>query len=239
MLGLNDVLGQPKEVENLGKVYPVTLDKYEDFMTHAQILQYTKKHFHADLQEFTLFELAVSQLISAGALDSFKYMLFLVTDKEWHFYNAQNEQYMFISDDSVLNNKNFDEFRDVVMKQNLMYEDRVFKSPMLKRWADKVLDARSKNGADVTLEDIVGVVHIFTGVPYHEIAQYTLYQLKYTFQRVIKLEAHRASVTLLPHREDGKVEPFVDKVELYKHPYDDVFVEKSKLDGLNKAIGNK
>lgn len=239
MSDLKNIFGQPQYVDGLGDVYPIRVSEYEEFVFFANLLRFTKKHFDPEMAEkFTLFELVTSlTLQDESILQSFLYMLKMTTKLDFEFINEDNENFKFVCGKAVLCNDNYDQFRDVVMKQNLIYESKVFKSKAVKEWADKVLAARAKNSVDMTMEDMVSVIHVFTGNPYEKIAEYTIYQLQHTFQRIMKVEDyHKAIQYMCAGDTDTKPSPFMEKINLYKNPYDDVFKKKDKLSSLDQAM---
>lgn len=240
MSDLKDILGLPKEVDGLGKVYPIKVIDYEDFLYHSNFLRFTKKHFNKEIQELPLFHL-INLLAHEDEqiIHQFINMLKMITKKDFYSRITDDELPIYVSDDgSELNAENYDQFRRIVMRQNLIYEDRVFKSKTVKQWADKVLKARQENSVDMTMEDMISVVHVFTSAPFEQIANYTIYQLHHIFQRILKVEDYRKQIQFLCASGDSKIkiDPFMEKIDLYKHPYDDVFVDKSKLSSLNNAI---
>ncbi|WP_226035610.1 hypothetical protein [Aquibacillus saliphilus] len=241
MSGLSNIFGKMQKVEGINNIHPIRLNQYEEFMECAQLLSLTEKHFEESaVEKHTLFELVVGQGIKADVIHRFIHMLYLVTGELFELKIADMEFTFIGGFDMYLDKTNFESFREVTMKQNLLYEDKVFKNPMVKQWADKVLEARSRNSVDMSLEDIVSVVHVFTGISYDDISAYTIYQLKHTFQRILKVEDYNRDIQFMCAGDDKtKPKPFMEKIELYQNPYDDVFVDKNKLNNLNKAIGNK
>ncbi|MCA1021646.1 hypothetical protein [Halobacillus litoralis] len=241
MSNLKDILGQPKKVFNIGDIYPVKIKDYEDFVIHSTFLRFSKKHFTNDTTGFTLFELVTALTLQDDSISqSFLNMLNTVTHKEFHYHKEPEKAAKFVSEDgSELNNENFDFFREIVMKQNLIYEEKVYKNATVKKWADKVLAARAKNSVNMTMEDMISVVKVFGNESYEDIAEYTIYQLEHTFQRILKIEDYRRTIQFMCAGDDkSKLNPFVEKIDLYKNPYDDIFKSKDKLSTLDKAINS-
>lgn len=232
---IRNILGQPKHIEGVGYVYPVKLSDYGDFMEVARLITVTKERFPPELRdEYSLFELVTSLSLHADESVSLLKLVKMVTDKEFKVIDGESVS-LNAEDGSSIDNSNFEEFRKVVMDQNLLYEEKVFKNPMVKKWADKVLETRQRDAIDMSMEDIISVVHVGTGVPYDTILNYTIYQLRHTFQRVVKIKDWERSIKLLCAGAEGiKEEPYTEKIEMAKNPYDDVFKSKDK-DKLSKV----
>lgn len=239
MKELNNILGLPHTVAGVGKVYPVKILDYDNFMQGVSLLRLTKKHFDPKFREdHSLFSLSVAQSYRSNWIAPFLVSLQTLT-KNWFELKIVDNDYMFVGGNgSYIDSTNYEEFRDVVFKQNLLFADRAFDDPRVKAWADKVLEARKKNAVDMSIEDKVSVVHFFTGIPFSEIAEYTVYQLDHQFQRCVMVEDYKRDIQLIAAGSDKvALKPYMEKIDLNKDPYDDVFVDKnSKLKRLNSAF---
>ena len=102
------------------------------------------------------------------------------------------------------------------------------------------MKAKQKNSPKITLEDIVSTVSVGCGKHYSDLQNYSIYQLYSDFYRLRKIVEHDASVHFLcAAAKDLKLQDFAESLDLYHNPYDDLFVDSSKLSGLNKVMQGK
>jgi len=162
------VFGRPKQVEGLGNVHPIRLKDYDDFVEHATMLQVSKQTMKVEEDEITNFDLLIG-LIAQD--ESFLYsvtgLLNLVTGKYFQFDASDGEiKFTDTNSESELKKSNYDDFRNTVMKQNLIFEKKVFKNPVTQEWADMVMEQRAKKSVKVTLESMITTVHVLGNVDF-------------------------------------------------------------------------
>jgi hypothetical protein len=234
------IFGLPQQVEGIGDVYPIKIKDQDEFNRYAYLLQITEKHFDEEIRkELSFFELVIAFMGEDEQLViNFMYLLKMTTKKDFVLSVTEKGEPIFVDDQGhYLSKENFNEYRDTVMKQNLVFEDRVFKDPRVKEWANKVLASRRKNSVDMDMEDKASVIHVMVGTPFEQIGEYTIYQFEEVFSRILKIEDYRKVIQFMCAGDDkSKLEPFMEKINLYKHPYDDVFKDKGQLNKLNDAI---
>lgn len=236
------ILGQPEQVQGVGDIYPIKLKDYDEFMKYAGVLQISKNHIPKEYDDMSLF----SYIVQHGLQDS-EFMLALenlfslLTKRKFKFI-TDGEQFGFISDneENVIVNQNYEDIRKTVMRQNLIFEKKVFKDKMVEEWAEQVLKARRKNAVKMTIEDIVSTVSVYSGIDYEKLSEYTLYQLNYSFNRVSKIKSYESNVSFkCAGAEKVKLDHFAEEINLFKNPYDDLFVGKDKLSNINSVFGDK
>lgn len=245
-MSLNYILGRPESIQDVGNVYPIKIKDYDEFTNCNSVLYYTKNHFHLEDDQELLDQYKTLDMIILGAegresiIKDFEKIFSLATNKDVSFTINENN-YAFIGDeDCIIHRDNYDQIRNLIMKQNLLFEQKVFKNELVREWAESVLKARSKNSMDISMEDKINTVHIFTGISYNDIANQTIYQLEEDFARISKLIGYETSISLkCAGAEKVKVEYFAESIDMFKNPYDDIFKNSnSKLSNLNKALGN-
>src|SRR5690606_20641865 len=165
----------------------------------------------------------------------------LVTHKEVLFFakNENEDDYGFkLETGEIINKYNYDLVRQVIMKQNLMFEQKVYKDKIVQSVMHKVFEARAKNSIKMEFEDMISTVSVFTGKHYWDLAEYTVYQLKTDFNRISKFKAYDTSVSAKIAGSDEKIEHFAENVDLFKSPYDlDSFTKsKNTVNRLDKFL---
>ncbi|MFB5759103.1 hypothetical protein [Paenibacillus medicaginis] len=239
MTSLNHILGYPEIISGIGEVHPITLKDYDLFESCSSVLYLTKAHFGENYADHFLLDLLVLGVNDDVIKNSLRLIFSIVTKKEVTLHiDASTNNYAFVIDEeNQINKYNYDQLRQLIMKQNLMFEQKVYKNKIIKEWAEKALKARSKKGAKITIEDIISTISVFTGKHYKDLASYTIYQLQSDFNRINKLKDYDATIAFKCAGDDkSKIGHYAEFIDLFKNPNDDPFVDDSKLANLNSAI---
>lgn len=230
------IFGKPDYIESIGNVYPVKLKDYDEFIDLSVYLYFNKQHFPDLVQDFSLFELLINGLSEEGIIDVLKRLFQIVLKQDVSFIDNYYEFYFQLENGNKINKDNYDELRKVVMKQNLMFEQKVYKSKLVQEWANKSLKEKVKKGIKIEFEDMITTVSVFTGKHYWDLAEYTIYQLKADFNRITKFKNYDSSVAMKCAGADVPLEHFAEYVDMFKNPYDSAFVDKEKKTGKLESI---
>lgn len=233
------IFGQPDYLEGVGYIYPIKLKHYDEFQQCCYVLYISKKMFKPT--QIPLLELifysAKSFQLSANQLISTYEKLFSLVLREEVCFDSYGDVLAFESESGgVINSQNYDLVRSIIMKQNLMFEKKIYKDPKVQEWAEKALEARLKQNTKVTIEDMITTVSVFKGVSYEELMEYTIYQLHADFQRIRKIKEYDTRVIFRSVDSNVKIDDYAEEINLFRNPYEDVFVHESKLKKLNMAI---
>jgi hypothetical protein len=245
---LKYIFAQPDYIEGVGYIYPIKLGNYEMFQEYSRILYVSKNHFLDDslpLLAFIFINAKYLGYTEEKLKKTFEDLFSLVLRKDIKFC-SDNKKFWFQTIQANKNNKeelvqldigfnNYDQIRSIIMKQNLMFEQKIYRNPKVQEWANKVIEARSKN-SNITLTDIISTVSVYKGVSYEELKEYTLYQLYADFHRIRKMKNYEADVIFRSVSDKVTIEDFAEEINLFNNPYDNLFVNKSKLSNINKAI---
>ena len=85
---------------------------------------------------------------------------------------------------NIISIHNYEEVRNIIMKQNLMFEQKVYKNEMVREWAEMMLEERAKNSAKITIEDMITAVKNYNGLTYEQVMEETIYQLSDAFLKM-------------------------------------------------------
>lgn len=223
-------------IANVGEIYPIVVDDYDTFSECSTVLQIRKEHFIDEVRDMKLLDLIVFGMRETDVCMRLEQLLTLAFRNPVSFAQ-QGDLYAFIlDDDHIITGENFDQIRETIMKQNLIFEQKIYKTKLMQEWADKVLQARMKNSIKMEFEDMLSTVSVFTGKHYWDLAKYTIYQLRSDFNRINKFKNFDTGVMAAVNGSDKKIEHFSESLDLNKSPYDDLFVDDSKLKNLNNAM---
>ena len=246
-MSLTSIWGLPEEVNGIGNIYPVKMIDYDRFNSVSNYLRYAKGHFQlpkGDSSKIPLLDLLL-HFFREDEIDKKLCILFSIILRSEVSFMTNGEDYYFQSEEveedgkiiyHCINRDNYDEFRQVVMKQNLIHEPKVYKNKMVQQWAEKVLNARNKNSANIEVEDMITTVSAFTGKNYNVLMNSSIYQLYADFYRVRKMKNFDTSVLAGAVGGEMKLEDFAESLDIYKNPYDDLFVGKGKMKNINNAL---
>ncbi|WEG18501.1 hypothetical protein PQ478_08465 [Alkalihalophilus pseudofirmus] len=244
---VNHILDIPICIEGVGNLHSVKMHVYERFMSKANLITIGYQHFNMeeilkdnegkdvkllDLIFLTAVQGNEGEQILQNLVEIFKESL-RQSDVRYH---VDHNGLKFQLDNGEINRNNYDVVRGVIMKQNLLFEPKVYKNKLVQQFADKVLETRAKSGIDMGIEDYVTTLAVAMGKHPSEIADYTVYQLKALFARLGKFKAYETNLALIGHSTEIGKDHFAEKTDLHKNPYDDVFVQDSKLGKLKDSV---
>ncbi len=242
MSKLNHIFAQPEHVEGVGNIYPILLKDYDEFDECSKILYISKNHFmETELPLLALMYLSHEQLGYSlqDLLISLERLFTLVAREKMDFYAVDENLYIFANEtqDRIVDFSNYEQVRKIIMKQNLMFEQKVYKNPKVQEWAMKVIKAKQKNAPNITVEDMITTVSGYKHIHYDEMQErYTVYQLYADFYRYRKTKRHDSDVIFRSVGDERTIEDFAESLDLFHNPYDDLFVSKDKLGKLNQAL---
>lgn len=237
MDGLKYIFAQPDYINGIGNIYPVKLKDYDKFRECSRFLYISKNHFgNIDCPLLVLLFMSAKQLgISIDDLIKNLSELFsLVTHTDVKFISNTEVEGFILNYTNIIYIHNYDELRNIIMKQNLMFEQKIYKNKLIQEWAEKVIKSKQHNSANITIEDLVTTVKVYEGISYKEIMNYTIYQLYADFYRISKLEKFQQdSLFATVSSKSIDITHFAEKINMFYNPYDDLFVDSNKLNKLN------
>ncbi|MGP7815558.1 hypothetical protein ACTXGU_00190 [Niallia sp. 01092] len=236
---LNNIFNRPAVVEGVGEIYPIQLKDWDEFESYLSVLVLSKSNFPTEDESIPLLD-RILFYISNNPDELEKLInLFNLTTRSSSFNLYSLETYFFRDDDGkLITSLNYEEFRKVVLHQNVILEPRIFKDPRVAEWAEKALKLKNKDAANITLEDMISTVSVVKCKDYDVLEKYTMYQLKTDFQRINQIKSYDATANLLGNpyaASEVKLNHFAEYLDLYADPYKDVF-KKSSSSNINQAF---
>jgi hypothetical protein len=233
-MSINNLFGEPFLIEGIGNVYPIRLINWEQFENVVPVILQSEKHFETN-GDYPLLDILIRGISDEAIVISLEIIFRLaLRNDDVKFVVYDGNQYKFqIDEEHSITVENFPLIRNVIMQQNILFEPKIYKNKEIQKWAEKVLAARGKNAPNITMEEMLSTVSVFTGKHYWDLKDYTIYQLRSDFNRICKIEEFRTQSMVLanPYADLSKfkMEHFAEKIDMYKNPYDDVFKDKNSF----------
>lgn len=233
-MSILNLFGEPFFIEGIGNIYPIRLIDWEKFESVIPVILQSEKHFETN-GDFPLLDILIRGISDEVIVKSLEIIFQLaLRNEDVKFVVYDFDKYKFqIDDEHSITADNFPLIRNVIMQQNILFEPKIYKNPDVAKWAEKVLAARGKNAPNITMEEMISTVSVFTGKHYWDLKDYTIYQLKSDFNRICKIEEYRTQSMVFanPYADLSKfkMDHFAEKIDMYKNPYDDVFKEKNQM----------
>lgn len=209
---LCDLLGQPRKIQGIGLVYPILITDYEKFSQYSWILKYSKESVY-DCEYETNLEAVIFGEIEDNVIDILyelgyddnkiiRYkincimMVMAMSLKLKDNEIVYDGEKFLIKNNIIIDKNNYDEFRIVVMEQNLIPKKVSYGSETIENLMKEVREVhKRKNGGDnITIEDVISTIRIKTGNSYNMLAQETYYQIMSDFMRIHQISSHEDMV---------------------------------------------
>ena len=225
-MSLCHILGTPMTVSGVGPVYPIRIKDFEEFaMLQHIITDYNIKTLKLD-EDINLFEFLLFTDIANGCKDNIingiTTILQLVTRNNNVIFDVQKGIFI-IDQDHCLNSSNYEDFRQAVMKQNILFEPIVYPNEVMRIWAEKAKAAKAKKEKPITLEGVIRTVSVFTGKHYKDIAEYTIYQIFSDFYGVRKIKDFDFTTLLISQGAKINLSDYAEDIDMFKHPDENLF----------------
>lgn len=236
-MSINNLFGEPFLIKGIGNVYPIRLIDWEKFESVVPVILQSEKHFETN-GDYPLLDILIRGISDEKIVISLEIIFRLaLRNDDVKFVVYDFDKYKFqIDDEHSITAENFPLIRNVIMQQNILFEPKIYKNKEVQKWAERVLAARGKNAPNITMEEMLSTVSVFTGKHYSDLKDYTIYQLRSDFNRICKIKEYESQSMLFanPYADLSKfkMEHFAEKVDMYKNPYDDVFKDKGQMKKL-------
>lgn len=255
---LKDYYGLPEYIEGIGNVYPILIKDYEDFRILAEkFLIHNKDEFKIENEKITLFEIIVYSMINFEieqneinnkidySIKSFIELLKLALRCKEIYFDENNLSFKIdneVTKNNEINKENFDIFRKIVMRQNLLYEPLVAADIVTQHYLNeyrkqKMLDTSSHS----SLEGILQILCLVKGRNIKELLnEYTYYQVMGEFSRyqeMLSYEWIKSVMTSGLSDKQIKVNNIAREIDMYSNPETEGFLKSQNEDIDNKLAG--
>lgn len=112
----------------------------------------------------------------------------------------------------------FHETRRAFMKMQVLTEERVTKYAMTQKAFErrKKMMIEQMKGKSPTIADIASAVSVGTGLPYKEIADYTVYQLYLSYHRIASFNDYQTSILYSTVAPKVDIVSWAEHIDMYK-----------------------
>lgn len=188
------ILGLPIETE-VGFCHFFKVKDYPNYFYDLQIFSWSKdeliykyteinkdgslNEFISQLRNLTLFEIVTS-----------------ITELQTAYYNVFSKAFKDNDVTEVLekiNNENFSYLRNLIMKMNVLKEEKINPNPEIQRHLERSKRVKAKEAEKITFADIVSSVVGFNGLSYADLNEFTIYQLYMTYYRIAQIKNYDTS----------------------------------------------
>lgn len=244
---LKDYLGQCEDVGGI-KVYPVRVLDWEEFNKYSsQFLLYGYDFLEFRIKassETKLFDLMTSIITNDILTDTNKkfkklkdfekmFSIILRTECVMVVEKSDGQWWLSFNDgNGRIDRNNYDEIREVVLRQNLIYEPLIVEDELSQEIIDDGIKAMSKGGAKTDLESMIAYVCNLKGINASEMSDYSYYRLRCDVEMWQRIETNRAIHIYKSQGAKCNTINEFKEFECHKNPYSwEALFEKDKGDG--------
>lgn len=207
---MNDVIYNDYSIDDvllgeccsLGKfnVYPIRVKDWNVFQKYTHYLLLSKKHYKLSENDSLLEQIVIStverykdivpkemneQHITMLVINDLCNMFSMITHRKDIQCRYDNGFCFITNEDGVLiDDSNFDIFRKIVLKQNILFEPIIYESEFKRKWAEKVKKGKEKNNKGLGLREIINIVRCELKISYEDISNENILQLFTDFSRI-------------------------------------------------------
>lgn len=246
---MNYLLGNPIKVRNAGLIYPIKMKDYLEFCNYIWTVEKSKKSLNREDDQTPLLHMLIEEDLMQK--DENRRGLFLLCLIELIKMVTKSDDVRFIyetlsfiidgtnkveSDGEVLNEEvesekfinadNFENFREVVCKQNVIHEKRYY-IPQFQKILDAAIKRNRKRNKGGSFETILQIVSIKMGITYEVISNMTYFQVMSNYGRIMAEKDYDTSMQFRVAGAECEISHFTKELEIFKNPIDSILkVEK-------------
>lgn len=187
-----------------------------------------------------ILELYNSEQILVYSIFELEELFSLLIRKPVIFKYSETEEglnYIFYIDENLnINRDNFNEFREIVMWQNLLYEMPTSKDKKINESIQRSFKLHSKDNKGGDLCAMISAVGIERGLSDEEIFKYTFYRLRFDYE-IINRKLNNLFIFMLRSQgcNEAKIIEISEEVNLRFNPYD-ILVGDVQVNSLDKKL---
>lgn len=253
----SDVLFDEPFTTKTLKLYPIKVNQYKEFTQYINYFLFSKKHYGIE-NKVNLFEYTIAINISRiknnystqnkevsntdciiAVTEELGRAFSIICREEIYVDNyalQETGEIVFINKNKTIciNKGNYEIVRQVVLKQNVIVEPKIFEDEIERKLAEKYLKAQSKNNKGVSgLGEMANVVSCATGKTYEQLYEQNVMQLYVDYYRCINTENYRTTALFRTVDSKVKVTNYSQEVisQLFKDPYEGMWKDRSQIFG--------
>lgn len=222
---IRDYLGQSEIVHGI-ELFPISILDWVEFEQVAprllcygyDFIKYRIKPDKEDVRPFDLLMAVVAdEILKTGntkcqtVLDMEK-MFSMVTKKEVKLDTENvSDGFKFVVEDRFITRDNFDDIRQVVMRQNLIFEPLIVEDAYTQKIIDRAIKTKNRTGGEFDFGAMIIYVCNRRNLTPEQISKYTYYQLRCDNEMIQRMEYNDS---VHHYRSQGAK---ADSMNVYKH----------------------
>ncbi|ASB89384.1 hypothetical protein OZL92_16750 [Bacillus sonorensis] len=210
------ILGIPVDTP-IGKCHFLKMKDYNDYAAYLNLIKMSKNEI----------VYRYSQLNKNGELNELieemkKLPLFDIVNQLPNFNEAYSEVFQKVFQNEgifeLIDRDNFISIRKLIIEMHCLKEEKISPNPEVQRRIEQSKRLKRQEQELLEVYDMISSIMAFTGVPYKEIAEMTMYQMYMTFYRIDRIKDYDTSIlfaTVSP--EAGKnIKHWSEHVDLFE-----------------------
>lgn len=250
-----DVLyNEPCLVKECGYIYPVSIRQLKKLNLYSMYLILGKDHLKVDDEKLILpaiisvgfnyyieqglFEKDDTKNIIAKVISDLEDLFSIISKEKVSIKDIEKLRFSNDTNTFIISPNNFDKVRQVILKQNLLYEPKIYENEITQKWAEKVKKARRRKSKPISMESMINALRSDLKISYKEISEMNILQFNFDYARMIHVQNYNKATFYGILSSDVPNINFVEDLleEIIKNPDDDIFKDSSSIK-LNKALG--
>lgn len=206
------IMNKPCMLEGVGHIYPVLLKDYKEFSRFIPLLKQNKKLLKMEESKEPLLNIIINSMVSNLMKDErydlvletarhyvsyeFERLFKMITNKDFKCYFCDDDMYFLIDNDkedlSRIDGENYDCLREIILKQNVIQEEKIYKDKLVEAWIKKA--KRSKQGKHHDLAELIAVVKNNNRLKYEDIINQNMFQFYMDLRSISLDKSYHASI---------------------------------------------
>lgn len=235
-LNLNNVFGKPTEYKSI-KIYPIKINNMLEFYENVNCLTINKNKI-PDVEvikmSYLLFLITLSQK-EPEILEMLYRTLNMVLKDQKYELGFQNEKLKLKVNDIIISDFDFDNIKNIILKQNLLNIEQILDPELEKRLkeAEEFMSSRNKSA---TLEERIIAYHCVSGMKYEDIEQLTIYQFNKGLERMQLIKNFEVyTYPLLKGGSTNQIQDWLMHIE-EKGRYDHLLISESQFSKITNGL---
>lgn len=220
---IEDYLGRSQIVEGI-ELFPISIFDWEEFEKIAphylsygyNFIKFKLKPTQEDVRPFDLIvsflanEILETKDMQCSSVVNIERMFSLATKTEVTFKMLDDGKWGFEVGDKYITRDNYDTIREVIMRQNLIFEPLIVEDAYTQKIIDKAIKSKNRGGGAFDFQSMLVYVCNRRNFTPQQLSSYTYYQLRCDNEMIQRMEYNDS---IHHYRSQGAK---VDSINVYK-----------------------
>jgi hypothetical protein len=136
-----------------------------------------------------------------------------------------------------INESNFDEFREIVMKNNLLYKPLIGFNKVSNDTIQKTIDIRNSKSKPSSIESILATISVNKNISDESLQEYTRYRTMADFTAIIRQHFNQFYFVMKSVGCEGiEINDLSEEMGLYNNPYDGILQKHNGYNSLDTKL---